>query len=142
MSLHDVIEREILDHIFGNGGGGVQDYVPPPTLYLALSTNDPGEIGFTIAEPGDTNYARQSMPNNTTNWAAAVDDSGVGTKTNLLDLTFPAAATGYGTISHWALFDALSGGNMIVYGTLTPNVGIGASEQLTIKAGSLKITCD
>jgi hypothetical protein len=141
MSLVNAIEQEVLDHLFGYDAG-INQYTPPGTYYLALSTSAINDDGTGMSEPGDANYARQPIANDSIEFVAASSPGGVGTKTNANDISWLAAATGFGTLTHWALMDALSGGNMIVFGTMNPTVVINASDVLTIKAGALKITCD
>lgn len=137
MSLHNNIETQILDHLFGN-----QAYAPPGTFYLAVSLADPTDDGSGLSEPGDASYARIPITNNATEFPAATSPGGVGSKTNGNDQSYSAAATGFGLLTHWALMDAVSGGNVFVYGVLNPNVTINASDVLTIKAGAMLITCD
>lgn len=101
-SISDYLELELLDHVFN------ASYTPPSTVYLGLSTADPTDAGSGLSEPGDT-YARQAIT-----FAAAssrrVTQSGA--------VTFPQATGAWGTITHWALFDASTAGNMLAHGAL------------------------
>lgn len=135
MSFSDFIEKELLDHVFGNAA-----YSAPATLYIALSTADPTDSGGSIAEPADT-YARQAVTNNATEWPAAT-----GTTPTLKDhanaVIFPTATASWGTITHYAIFDAVSGGNMLAHATLDSSVVIGNGDTFVFAAGNIKIQLD
>jgi len=103
-SLSDYLELELLDHVFEVGA------YTPPTIYIALSTADPGESGGTIAEPSGNGYARVAHSSWNTAATRAIDNNGV--------ITFPQASGAWGTITHYAIFDASTSGNMLAYGSL------------------------
>lgn len=89
----------------------------PSDLYLALHTEDPGADG-SGAEVSGGDYARVEIPSNTTNWSAPSTGTGVEAITNLLTLTFPTPTADWGTITHWALWTASSGGEVVIFGEL------------------------
>lgn len=115
----------------------ILDSLLDATLYLALSTADPGEDGTGIAEPSGGGYARAQIL--TTDWAAA---SG-GAKSTDEDIAFGAPSGNWGTITHIALFDAVSGGNMLLHAELAYSKEIlsGASAP-TFAAGDLTVSID
>lgn len=86
-------------------------------VYVALSTANPLDDASGLAEPlTASGYARLPVQSGFT-----FAPNGVGSNTSGLEF---AAATGdWGTISHFALFDAVSGGNMLVYSGLAAAVG-------------------
>lgn len=131
MSYSDVTEGMMLDWFFG-----LDTITEPATLYLALSTADPGETGSTIAEPGDT-YARQPVGVGTDNWTRTA-----GSVVNDNVITFPEAGASWGTITHVALFSAESGGTFYGSGGLTQSQAIGDGQTLSIPVGDLAITLD
>ena len=88
------------------------------TAYIALSTTAPNADGTNVSEPGDT-YARQSIA-----WNAAASRA----KDNSGEIAFPEATASWGTVTHFAIYDAASGGNMLWYGTLTDARAIGAGD--------------
>ena len=51
-SISDFLEEELLDHIFNAA------YAPPGTVYLGLSTADPGDDAAGLAEPVGGGYGR------------------------------------------------------------------------------------
>lgn len=133
MSKSNYLENEILDHILGGG-----DYTRPATVYIGLSTADPGEAGATLAEPSGNNYSRVSVTNNSTNFPAA---SG-GVKSNGTDITFPTPSGSWGTVTHVVVFDASSGGNMLFWGALTVSKAINTDDDVVFPATTLTFTED
>lgn len=123
-------ENKILDHVFGKGG------YTPPTIYVALSTADPLDDASGLAEPSGNGYAR--VQTSASDWSQA---SG-GSLSNAGDITFGAAAGSWGTITHFALFDAANGGNMLAHGALNQSKAIGVSNTPIFQAGDLDISLD
>lgn len=127
------LEDKVMNHILGGG-----DYTRLATVYLALFTAAPNETGGGTEVSG-SGYARLAITNNATNFPAA---SG-GQKTNGTALTFPAASGGsWGTVSHWALMSASSGGVILFFGAFSAAKTIGDTDQLTIPVSQLAITLD
>jgi hypothetical protein len=133
MSFSNFLENELLDHVFS-----AATYTAPATLYLALSTADPTDDGSGLAEPGGGSYARAAVTNNATEWPAA---SG-GTKQNANTISFVQATASWGTITHFALFDAVSGGNMLGHGALSASKSVTLGDQPRFIAGAITITLD
>lgn len=133
MSKSNYLEKKILDHVFGKTA-----FTAPANIFAGLSTADPGDDGSTLAEPSGNNYSRVSTA--PADWNAAT--LGAGTLTNLNAVTFPVASGSWGTVTHLALFDASSGGNLLYKGALTPSQAIGNANQLVIAAGTLVVTED
>lgn len=130
-SFGDVLENELLDHVFGN-----ESYSAPATLYFALSTADPGDDGSTIAEPSGGSYARKDITNNSTNFPAA----SAGAKANGVAITFVQATASWGTITHVAVYDAPSGGNFLAWAALDESKAVGTGDTFSIPIGDLDIT--
>lgn len=126
-SLSNYAENKLLDHVFKT-----TSYTPPTNVYVALSTADPGESGGTIAEPSGNGYARTAC--NT--WSAAASR----TTSNPGAVTFPAATGSWGTITHYALYDASTGGNMLAYGPLTTSNAVVNGNVVTFAIGEIDIT--
>lgn len=126
-SFSNYLENKILDHVFKTAA-----YTQPTNIYVALSTANPGEDGSTIAEPSGNNYARTAC----NSWDAA---SG-GATANTNAVTFPQASGSWGTITHFALFDASSGGNMLGYGALAASKAVGSGDTPKFAAGDLDVT--
>lgn len=133
MSKSNYLENKVLDHVLGGS-----DYTRAATVYLALSTADPGEAAGTIAEPSGNNYARLAVTNNATNFPAASS----GSKSNGVDMTFATPSGTWGLVTHFAVFDASSGGNMLFYGALTVSKTINNTDTVLFPASSLTFTED
>jgi hypothetical protein len=126
----DYWENKILDHIFGKGS------YTPPTIYVGLSTADPTDDGSGLAEPSGNGYAR--VQTSACNWNAASN----GTLDNSSDIIFTQATGNWGTITHFALFDAATAGNILAYGALSQSKSISESDTAKFEAGDLNISLD
>jgi len=135
MSLSDFAEKKVNDKLFG-----AVDFTPPANYYIALATAQPGEDG-TIAEANYGGYARQQFANNKTNFTSAASD-GNATITNNTEARFPTNTLGSNTITHCALFDALTGGNMYAWGQLSISKIYAVGDRPVFEVGSMTFTVD
>jgi hypothetical protein len=129
-SFSDYWENEILDHIFGKGS------YTPPTIYVALSTADPTDAGSGLSEPSGNGYARKQT--SASDWNTA---SG-GALDNTNEIAFNEATGSWGTITHFALMDAVSGGNMLAHGALSQSKTIGSGDTAKFAVGDLDVSLD
>lgn len=126
------LENKVLDHVLTSTG-----YTAPSTRYLALFNNTSGnaatnlESGTLTDEVSGGSYARQSVT-----FAAA---SGGASATNAT-VTFPAATASWGTITHVAVMDADTGGNVLFYGAVTTSKTIDSGDSFQISSGNLTIS--
>jgi len=132
-SFGNYLENELLDHVFGMGA---RNYTPPTNIYVALSTTDPGEDGSGLAEPAGGSYARVSTV------AADWDVAAAGALANANVIEFAEATAEWGDLTHFALFDALTGGNLLAHGALTVHKVIGIGDTARFKAGDLDVSLD
>ena len=70
----------------------------------------------------------------------AFDAAVSGATDNTSNVDFPAATASWGTVSHYGLFDASTGGNLLIHGAFTASKAIGTGDVLRIAAGELDIT--
>lgn len=133
MSFTDFLENELLDHVLGPG-----PYTAPGTVYIGLSTTTPSDAGASFTEPSGFGYARVGVTNNATNWPAA---SG-GSKSNANPIAFPEASGSWGTITYFGIFDAVSGGNLLMKGALAASKAITNGDTLQFNAGAIVVTLD
>jgi hypothetical protein len=82
-------------------------------------------------ELSGSNYSRKAVT-----FAAA---SGGSISSNAA-VEFDAASGSWGTVSHWAIYDASSSGNQLFHGSFTTGKAIGSGDILKIASGSLTIT--
>jgi len=130
-SFSNYLENKLLDHIFMKTA-----FSQPSYIYVALSTADPGEDGSGLNEPSGNGYARVQTSGSDWNNASG------GHIDNATDIEFPEATGDWGTITHFALMDAESGGNMLAYGSLSQSKTISAGDTAKFKAGDLDVTLD
>jgi hypothetical protein len=123
-------QDKILNHLFGKG------VCAPPTIHVALSTMDPLDDASGLAEPTGNAYAR--VETSPSDWNAADD----GSLDNAGDIIFPKATGAWGTITHFALFDVATGGNMLAYGVLSQPKPVDSSYTAIFDAGDLNISLD
>ena len=123
----DFMENKIIDHMLRN-----QSYTPPSTLYVALFTTATSDAGGGTEVSGGA-YARQ---------AAGLSAASGGASSNAADITFPTATADWGTITHVALMDALTGGNMLMHSPLDASKTVNNGDTFKINAGDLDVTVD
>lgn len=133
-AMSDYLEVALANHVLG-----AQVYSKPGTVYIALFTGSPSDGGGG-SEVGsyNTGYARASVTNNATNWPNANATTGV--KSNGTIFNFPTATGDWGTVTHFAIFDASSGGYMLYYGALSASRIINAGDTARFSAGDLTVT--
>jgi hypothetical protein len=130
MSFSDFLELKILEHITGKTAYSM------PTVYVGLSTADPLDTGAGLAEPSGGSYVRKSTAG--ADWSTAA----AGSINNANDVTFVESTASWGTITHFAIFDAVSGGNMLGHGELTSPQLVGDGKVAKFLATTLTITLD
>jgi hypothetical protein len=126
MSFSNYLENKVLLHVFG-----ATAYTAPSTLYVGLFTSDPGE-GGTGTEVSGGSYARQTIAFTVTANQAS----------NTAAVEFPTATASWGTVTYAAIYDAVSGGNLMAYGALTASKTIASGDVLRIPAGDFDINLD
>lgn len=107
----------------------------PATVYLALFESDPGEDA-SGTECSFVGYARQPAT-----WTA-LDGAGQTENTNVIVFPANGNASDNVTATHAAIFDAVSGGNMIIKGALTVSKTIEPNDVFAVAAGQLVLTVD
>lgn len=106
MGMSTYLKNELLDHVFKVGA-----YTQPTNLFVALYTAAPN-AGGGGTEVSGTGYAREQH----NAWNAA---SG-GENTNDGEVDFgTVGAGGWGTLTHFGIFDASTDGNLLWWGQLT-----------------------
>ena len=101
-------------------------------VYVALFTSDAGlEGGVITSEVTGGSYARE---------LAGLSASSDGTSSNAADITFTTATASWGTITHVALIDAITAGNVIMHSALDASKTVGSGDTFKINAGDLDVT--
>ena len=131
MNASNHLEHAILNHFFRS-----ESQPAPPTLYLALYISDPtdNDIGTEIAGGA---YARQVIT-----FSAPQQVSGWGQIANNTQITFPTATANWGTISHWGVRDAATGGNLLCHAPVPTPKLIESGDEAKFNANSITISVD
>lgn len=124
-------KNKMIDHVFK------ASYTPASTLYLCLCTSDPGvdSTGSTIAETNYTGYSRVSFTGST-KFAAA---SARKIVQNALITFGQATSVSASDISHWAICDASTAGNMLAAGSFTASWNTVSGNTPKIASGEIEI---
>ena len=112
----------------------------PTKTYLSLHTSNPGETGGNeVSTSNWPAYVRKDAEVGGaigTGWSAPSD----GVSTNAKQVIYPtnngAAAV---TITHWAIYDEATGGNMLVYAPLTTARTLQPGDVFIFDIGSLTV---
>lgn len=105
----------------------------PTAWYVGLFTAAPSDTGGGTEVSG-SGYARKATGTITVSGTAT-------TATNSAAIEFdPASGGNWGTITHAAIFDASTGGNMIAWAQLTTSRTINDGDVFRIPASSLSVT--
>jgi hypothetical protein len=116
-------ENAAINHLHGTA------YTPAATLYLALSTADPSNDDTGLTEPSGT-YARQAISFNAASGRQIE---------NTADITFPEAEASWGDVTHWAVCDAQTAGNVLARGQFDGTKTVSAGIAPKIYAGDIWI---
>lgn len=124
-AMSNYLENALINAVLRN-----TSYTSPTTVYAALFTSDPTDAGSGTEVSGGS-YARQAMtfgaPSN-------------GASTNSAAVEFPQATANWGTITHFALYDAVSSGNMLFHGALTASKNIETGDVFKFATSSVSVT--
>ena len=126
MSFSNTYETTVLQWTFTNGA-----VTRPTAWYIGLFTAAPGEAGGGTEVSGGS-YVRKAVTFTVSGNLA----------TNSAAVEFDVATATWGTITHVAVFDAVTGGNQIAYAALTASKTIDTGDVLRVPAGDLDITLD
>ena len=109
---------------------GTTTYTKPSAVYVALYTAAPSDTGGGTEVTGGS-YARQ-----TATFSAAASGA-TSNSANIDFVVMPAC-----TVVAIGIFDALTTGNLLVWGTLSTNKSLDAGDTLRIATGDLDISLD
>ena len=139
-AFSDYTENIVLDHILSNGRSALV-YTPATTLHIALFTSSGGledNVEGSQTEISGGAYARQSL-DGTTNYFS---EASGGETSNYAAIEFPVATADWGTITHVAIMDASTSGNVLIWGELTSSKLIETGDQFKFTAANLDLSLD
>jgi hypothetical protein len=128
------LENKVLDHVLT-----ATSYSAPGTRYLALFTNTSGNAATNLeagtltdeVSTSGTAYGRQTVT-----FAAASS----GTSATNATVTFSAATANWGTITHVAVMDASTSGNVLFWGAVTTSKTIETGDTFQVTSGNLTVS--
>ena len=119
-AMSNYLENKIIDFLLRG-----QAFSPPATVYAALLTAAPSDAGGGTEVSGGA-YARVAVSSTMAHWSgtqsagSTVASTGTsGTTSNNNTITFPSPTADWGRVTHVSLYDAPSGGNMLIWGPLS-----------------------
>ena len=144
MALSNHAENLILDTLFGvnDTNDKASSSLDLNNVYIVLFTSETTDSGGgNEVSTSGTGYARLAVANNDADnkWTDAVG----GVKKNAVELTVgtgSSAAGDWGTITHVGIFDASTGGNLLVHGPLTASKTVSTGDVFKFAINDLQIT--
>lgn len=130
--MSDYLEGKLIDHIFRTGS-----FTKPTTLAVGLFTAAPSDSGGGTEVTGGS-YARATLNPLDANWASP--SAGNGYVSNAGTITFATPTAYWGVVTHFGLFDATTGGNLIIWGALAPASQINSGDVVSFQPGMLAFT--
>lgn len=124
-AMSDYLENAFLDHFTGTTSTSA-----PAAVYLGLSTASMNDDN-SGTELSGSGYARQAIT-----FASAASASIASNAA----AEFPAATGSWGSVSHWAIYDASTGGNQLFHGSFATAKTIATGDILKVASGDLTIT--
>lgn len=136
-SASDFVEKRTLDFWLKNNSESTSS---PSAVHVALFTADPTDsAGLTNFEnevsTSGTNYSRKQVTFGT------IDSTG-GSVSNSGNVTFDAATSSFGTVTHIGICDGATAGagQLLFHGALDASKAIGTGDTFQITAGNLTVT--
>ena len=142
-ALSDYLENKLVDHILR-----ATAFTAPATVYVGLLTAALNDTGGGTEVSGNA-YARVGVTSAPTAWngthgnTTGASTGTDGTVENAATITFPTPTpSGWGTVTHWGVYDASSGGNLLFYAALTVSKTINSGDTVSFAAGALSLQID
>lgn len=137
MAFSTYLEDKVLNHVLRS-----VSYTPPNSVWLALFTADNGlEDGDISGEVSGGSYARLEVGGTS---GRSFTDSSSGSSLNNEQWEFPESTAEWGLITHFALMDAETDGNVLIQKELPADMQrtILTGDIYYIKSGNLEVTLD
>lgn len=128
-----------------HGGSIILDWLFSGNVYLSLSTADLLEDASGNAEPTATGSYARALIAPADMGSGVVADPATITNVNSIDFAESTAAwsSGAAALTHWGIWDAVSGGNCVMHGDLTtPRTVNAAGITLKVPVGDLDVSAD
>lgn len=127
-AMSDFLEDSVLDLVLR----GVP-YSGGSNIYAALYTTPTTDSGGGVEVVGG-GYSRVQV--------AAFDPPASGQTSNSAPVSFNSATAGWGTVTHFALYDDPATGNLLYHGALTVPRTVNAGDTFVFPPGNITISHD
>lgn len=130
-AFSDYLEANLINATLRGGtytGGGV---------YVALFKTNPTDTG-SGAEVNDSGYQRQRAHTTVASDGFTVPAN--GSASNTKNLIFPPIVDAQVTVTHWGIFDAQSGGNLLYHAPMLNPKTLDPTDVVSFPVGSLIVT--
>lgn len=131
--MSDVLENAILNLIL-SGTPLVNAGINTGVLYAALFLSSPTDTNTGTEIGSGVGYTRIQV--------LGFGSASNGTASNNYTVVFPTATGNWGTVTHFALFDAPTGGNLLFHGQLTTPKIINAGDSFVFPVGNITLSID
>lgn len=112
-------------------------YSMPSTYYIGLSTTDPLADGTNVHEPSGKSYKRVAVAANSINFATASDGKIANNKVIRFSEALEVWADSLNPITHYVIYDAQKGGNLLFFGALTRSIEVPISSIVEVPIGGI-----
>lgn len=126
--MTDYMKKKVLDASLGKGAAGF-----PTKVYIAAFKTATTDAG------GGTEIIGGAYTRKEVTFGAATISGVAGLSSNTNDIEFPIATADWGTVTHLALMDAATGGNMLYHGAVTASKKIDTGDMLRILPTDVKV---
>lgn len=131
-AMSDVLENAVLDLILRNtpiSAAGINAGSIFAALFVTPTTDTGGGV-----ELSGGGYSRAAVSGFTAPTS--------GSTSNSTAVSFPNATSSWGTVTHFALYDSASGGNLLFHGPLTTPKVVNAGDSFVFPVGNITISID
>lgn len=128
--MSNYLESAIGDHLFR-----ASTFSKPSSIYIGLHTSSPSDDDSGTEVSGGS-YSRVEITQANNQW-----NVNNGVYTNTSDIEYPDPTSNWGTITHFGIYDASSGGNLLVWGGLSSSKIVNSGDQKPkFSSGRIQIT--
>lgn len=130
-SCSTYLAQALINHVLRG-----QAYTAPAACYLALGLDDFTADNITNNEVSGNWYQRKQIQS----WKAPTGDGRVTSNSNLIQ--FQRVDSVPVNITHWGIYDAITSGNLLAYGSFAQQRVVNVGNRALIRAESLQINFD
>jgi len=121
------LENKVVDHTLGTAA-----FTMPSAIYIALFESDPTDAG-SGTECTYTNYVRQAITFAASSGGAAASNA---------EVTFAAIVGADVTVTHFAIYDASTSGNLLYHSPVDASKVYAAADVPSMASGAVTFTLD